>query len=71
MRSWMFLKPSEILKGKAEAGGGAARSGDGGAGEESGEVQNVNAIGEVGGFHLKIERAGFLAIEFRADGCSE
>ena len=60
-----------ISKSEAEAGGGAAGSGGGGAGEEAGEVEDVNAVGKIGGFHLKIERAIFFAIEFRTGCCSE
>jgi len=60
-----------ISKSEAEAGGGAAGSGGGGAGEEAGEVEDVNAVGKIGSFHLKIERAIFFAIEFRTGCCSE
>ena len=50
----------------AEAGGDAAGRGQGCAGEEAGEVDEVEPVGDVGGLNLELQRAGFLAIELRA-----
>src|SRR5262245_39339587 len=58
-------------EGEAEAGGGGARSADGGPGEEAGEVEDVDAICKIRGFDLKIQCAAFLAIKFRANGSSQ
>src|SRR5262245_10536003 len=54
------------LKGETEAGGSAARGGDSRAGEEAGKVEDVNAVGEIGGFDLQIQSAAFLAVQFCA-----
>src|SRR5579863_7856200 len=51
--------------------GGAARSGDRGSGKQSRKIQDVHAVSEIAGFHLKIKAAAFFLVEFHAGGSTQ
>ena len=58
----------EGLEGGGEAEKVAAGRGNGAGGEEAGEIEDVEAVGEVLCVGLQAERAGFLFVEFDSGG---
>jgi len=63
---WLYMEILRLLskfagaKTRREAGGDAARERDGGAGKDAGEVDDVEAVGDVGGLNLELKRRASL-----------